>query len=121
MLLDGRALINAVTFDILGRAIFKPRRPINGALPLLRLCELADEGHRLRWDEAFLKPASKIGQIAQLRIREWLATSEPLQILLTNTCDTLLVDNWRMLHARSPIPRGCEGRAIERVYLGGLN
>lgn len=120
-LIDGRALINAVTLDILGRAIFKPRRPRDGALALLRLCEPADNGHRLRWDEVFLKPASKIGDIARLRVQEWLATCEPTPISLTNVCDTLLIDNWRMLHARSPIPAGREGRAIERVYLEELN
>ena len=121
LLIDGRALINAVTLDILGRAIFKPRRPRDGALALLRLCEPTDDGHRLRWDEVFLKPASKIGDIANLRVQEWLATRESMPISLTNTCDTLLIDNWRMLHARSPIPAGREDRVIERVYLGGLN
>lgn len=121
LLIDGRALINAVTLDILGRAIFKPRRPRHGALTLLRLCEPAHDGHRLRWDEAFLKPASKIGDLANLRVREWLPTGEYMPISLTNACDTLLIDNWRMLHARSPIPAEREDRAIERVYLEELN
>lgn len=121
LLVDGRALIAAVTLNILTRAIFKPRRPRDGALTLLRLCEPTDDGHRLRWDEAFLKPASKIGDIANLQVREWLAQSEPLSIALTRAGDTLLIDNWRMLHARSPIPAGREDREIERTYLGGLH
>jgi L-asparagine oxygenase len=121
LLIDGQALINAVTLDILARAIFKPRRPRDGALTLLRLCEPTDDGLRLRWDDVFLKPASKIGDIANLRVREWLAERHPISISLTNGCDTLLIDNWRMLHARSPIPDGCVSRAIERVYLGELN
>ena len=121
LLVDGRTLIEAVTLDILIRAIFKPRRPRDGALALLRLCEPTDDGHRLRWDEAFLKPASKIGDIADLRVREWLAHCEPLSIALARAGDTLLIDNWRMLHARSPVPAGREDRKIERVYLGGLH
>ena len=121
LLIDGRALINAVTLDILGRAIFKPRRPRGGTVDLLRLCEPSDDSHRLRWDEVFLKPASKIGDIANLRVLEWIATREPTPISLTNKCDTILIDNWRMLHARSPISAGREDRAIERVYLERLN
>ena len=121
LLIDGRALISAVTLDILARAIFKPRRPREGALSLFRLCEPTDDGHSLRWDEVFLKPASKIGDFANLRVREWLSKCEPIAISLAETHDTLLIDNWRMLHSRSQIPAGREGRAIERVYLGGLN
>jgi len=121
LLIDGQALIDAVTPDILGRAIFKPRRPRNGTLALMRLREPTGDGHRIRWDEVFLTPASKVGEIANVRVREWLRTRKPLLISLTDACDTLLIDNWRMLHARSPIPSGREGRVIERVYFGELN
>jgi L-asparagine oxygenase len=121
LLVDGRRLINAVTVDLLARAIFKPRRPRDGALALLRLCEPTDDGHRLRWDEVFLKPASKIGDVANHGVREYLTRSEPLSIALVRPGDTLLIDNWRMLHARSPILAGREDRKIERVYLEDLH
>jgi alpha-ketoglutarate-dependent taurine dioxygenase len=42
-------------------------------------------------------------------------------IRLVRRGDTLLIDNWRMLHARSPIPMGRGDRCIQRVYLGGLS
>lgn len=121
LLVDGQTLIKAVTLDILTRAIFRPRRPRDGALSLLRLCEPADDGYSLRWDEVFLKSASKIGDIADLRIREWLAECESLPLALARAGDTLVIDNWRMLHARSPIPAGSEDRKIERIYLGSLH
>lgn len=121
LLIDGRALIEAVTLDVMKRAIFKPRRPRDGKIVLLRLCEPTEDGHRLRWDEAFLKPASKIGGIANRRVRNWLAQREPLSVALARAGDMLLIDNWRMLHARSPIPAGREDRKIERVYLGSLH
>jgi hypothetical protein len=121
LLVDGRILADAVTPDILMRAIFKPRRPRDGALSLLRLYEPVDDGQRLRWDGVFLKPASKAGEIADVRVREWLARCQPLSIALTRADDTLVIDNWRMLHARSPIPAGREDRKLERVYLRELN
>lgn len=121
LLVDGQTLIEAVTQDILVRAIFKPRRPRDGAIPLLRLCAPIDDSYCLRWDEEFLKPASKVGDVADRRVRDWLAKCKPMSIALTNAGDTLLIDNWRMLHARSPIPVGREDRNIERVYLESLH
>lgn len=121
LLLDGQTIIDTVTLDILARAIFKPRRPRGGRLTLLRLCEPTDDGYRFRWDEMFLRPASKIGDIAGQRIREQLGKCEPLSIALARAGDTLLIDNWRMLHARSPVPAEFMGRVIQRIYLENLH
>lgn len=122
LLIDGRTLIDAISQDILARAIFKPRRPRDGALVLLRLLEPAMNGaDLLRWDEIFLRPASRVGHTADTQVRDWLAKSYPSSIALFRPGDTLIIDNWRMLHARSLIPRGREKRSIQRVYLGRLH
>ena len=121
LLVDGHDLIDAITLDILARAIFKPRRPRDGRVSLLRLCESIEDTVRIRWDEVFLKPASRIGEVADLRIREWLSTCKPTALSLARPHDTLLIDNWRMLHARSPILPGRENRKIQRVYLEDLH
>lgn len=122
LLFDGQVLIeDDELLDILVRAIFKPRRPLDGAITLLRLCEATNDGYRLRWDEVFLKSASKVGDIANQRVREHLAESHPISLSLTRPGDALLIDNGRMLHARSPIPAGRMDRKIERIYLERLN
>lgn len=122
LLIDGRALINAISRDTLTRAIYKPRRPRDGSFSLLRLFESTSDGaDLLRWDEIFLRPASRVGDVADAQIRHWLAKCEPSLIRLVRRGDTLLIDNWRMLHARSPIPMGRGDRCIQRVYLGGLS
>lgn len=121
LLLDGQTILDAVTLDILTRAIFKPRRPREGELQLLRLCEFTDRGYRFRWDDVFLKPASRIGEVAGRLVREQFPICEPLTIALARAGDTLLIDNWRMLHARSPIPAECEDRRIQRIYLEDLH
>lgn len=121
LLIDGHDLIDAVTLDMLARAIFKPRRPRDGSVSLLRLCDRIEEDIRIRWDEVFLKPASRIGEVADLRVREWLSTCKPTALPLAESHDTLLIDNWRMLHARSSILPGRENRVIERVYLEELH
>jgi L-asparagine oxygenase len=122
LLVDGHALIDAISRDNLSRAIFKPRRPRDGAFDLLRLFEpMAEGADLLRWDEIFLRPASKVGDTVDGEVREWLANCEPLAVGLVRRGDTLIIDNWRMLHARSSIPLGREDRSIQRVYLGALN
>lgn len=121
LLLDGKDLIEKITLDVLARGVVKPRRPQAGSVPLLRLLEATDSGYLLRWDEVFLQSASKIGDFASQRVLECLAQAQPLSIALAQPGDTVLIDNWRMLHARSPIPAGRENRTIERIYLEGLN
>jgi len=121
LLIDGHAVIAGVTLDIMTRAIVKPRRPRCGMLPLLRLCEQVDDGYLCRWDEVLLKPASRIGGTASQRIRAFLSTADAITMGMTNAGDTLLIDNWRMLHARTAIPAGQEDRIIERVFLERLN
>ncbi|MCC6263340.1 MAG: TauD/TfdA family dioxygenase [Bryobacterales bacterium] len=39
------------------------------------------------------------------------------QIPLFRPGDTILIDNWQVLHGRSAIPVSCTGRRVERVYL----
>jgi L-asparagine oxygenase len=122
LLIDGHALAESVTTNLLGRAVVKPRRPQSGAISLFRLWEAIDnDNYRLRWDGMFLKPASKVAEIADHCIRTYLADAQPVSIALTRPGDTLLIDNWRMLHARSPIALGQENRKIERIYLERLH
>lgn len=117
LLLDGFDLMESISLDILRRAIFKPRRPQGGTFSLIRLCEPEGDLYRLRWDEVFLKPASRIGDAADQKIRDWLSKCQSRSISLAKRGDTVIIDNWRMLHSRTPIPFGCEDRTIERVYL----
>lgn len=121
LIVDGAKLVEAVSLDVLARAVFKQRRPQEGTLSLLCLCESTDEGYRLRWDEIFLKPASKVGEIAYDAVQNWLANCEPIKCELDCAGDVLVIDNWRMLHARAGIPAGREDRKIERVYLRSLH
>lgn len=121
LLMDGSVLIREASRDLLMRALVKPRRPHKGAVPILRLYETTERGDRMRWDEIFLQPVGSLGRLAVDRVRASLARIESQSILLRLPGDTIVIDNWRMLHARSPILPGCEDRKIERVYLESLN
>jgi len=43
-----------------------------------------------------------------------------IRVTLTSPGDTLVIDNWRMLHGRSAVPRDGLQRHVERAYLGKL-
>lgn len=75
----------------------------------------------MRWDEAFLKPASAVGELAYTAMKANLAEATVTPIPMANLDDIVVIDNWRMLHARPEIPRGLEDRQLERVYLRRLN
>lgn len=122
MLIDSFQLVKKAGSSLLGRALVKPRRPLNGKLPLLRIYRPIGQTEALfRWDEVFLVPSGETGQIGMRAVRKQIATTQPISVQLANPGDTLLVDNWRMLHARASVPPGCETRSIERVYLGGIH
>lgn len=121
LLLDGIGIMDSVGAGTLTRALVQPRRPVRGRMPLLRLHQPGEGFGLLRWDEVFIRPASRAGETGVERFRKALASSPVTKVTLSEPGDTLVVDNWRMLHARAPVPAGCEGRILERAYLEKLH
>ena len=122
LLIDGRTIADAVTLDVLRRAVVRPRRPQAGEMRFLHLWQTSDAGGGLmRWDDVFLEPASRIGELAFREVRERLVAVVPTAITMAEAGDTLIVDNWRVLHARPGITAGREHRRLDRVYLEDLN
>lgn len=71
----------------------------------------------LRWDETYIQPASKTGEQAFAAVTQYLTSAAAISIALTESGDTLIVDNWRMFHGRSAVPQHCADRMIERAYI----
>ena len=97
----------------LKRALFRPRRRLDGRLTCFRL----REGECYRWDSAFIQPVNALASELRSRILERMANVQIKTVSLATTGDCILVDNWKTLHGRSEIPRGAAHRCIERVYL----
>lgn len=117
LLLDGMAMAAAVGVDALARAVVIPRRPFAGKMRLHRLFARQGCDVVIRWDEVFLKPASKVGEQVFDQVRAVIAEMPLESAALISEGDTLILDNWRMLHARPLVPMSCQDRHIERVYL----
>jgi hypothetical protein len=75
----------------------------------------------LRWDFLFLSPLNEAAKHMSERVasRRW-GRGEVIPVNLLDPGDTIVIDNWRMLHGRSAVPEGSMGRVIERIYLNRL-
>lgn len=121
LITDGFALIRKMGEVHATRTIMKPRRPIAGGLQLLHLFQKARCGSwRIRWDEIFLRPASEAGQYGVEIFQRKLLEAGTEVVCLKNRGDTLVFDNWKMIHGRSAVPPHCYTRMIDRAYLGEL-
>lgn len=121
VVLDGNIAVQKIGDLVLGRALVKPRRPVGGAISIIRLREdIGDGKFLLRWDETFIRPASKAGQTGFDAMKQVLKSVTGFKLVLANPGDLLIVDNWRMLHSRSSVPADRVDREIERAYLSSL-
>ena len=97
------------------RARFRPRRALNGRLYLLPFCVTSLGVQLRRWDSLFLKPDNT--EAAELAQHLKLGTASVTKLVLRDPGDTLIIDNWRVLHGRSAVPLPESTRLVERVYL----
>lgn len=121
LIFDGMNLISEFGRELLQKAVVRPRRPKQGEMRLLRLLENGPDAEFFRWDSLYLKPASRIGELAFANLRNYLKSIEPLAISLITHGDTIVIDNWRMLHGRSRVSERFADRYLERVYLEKLH
>jgi len=120
-LVDGRKIIDQFGIDTLYRTLLQPRRPSNGRRPLLRMLNRTDVGEQqLRWDSLFVQPATESSSKTFQAVSEFIDSQVETQIYLTTPGDTLVIDNWRMLHGRSAVPPNASARHIERAYMQAL-
>ena len=116
-LVDGYKIVANVGPALLSRTLVQPRRPTNGKRPLLAVWNQHTGRGRVRWDEEYLRAASSGGVEGMARMREVIQQEAGVSVALHRRGDTLLIDNWRMLHGRSAVPSACRDRLIERAYL----
>lgn len=118
-LLDSFKLISEVGQSLLFRTLVRPRRPIHGRLPLMRIVDkMPNEQWLFRWDSVFLRPASDAGQVGVSALLAAIDRFEKVEFSLEDEGRGVVIDNWRLLHGRSPVPPEGKTRIIMRAYLG---
>ena len=102
--------------NMICRALFKPRRPLDNRHFLLRF--KSDETYR--WDQLYLVPENREAKIISSRL-SMIKRSLATEFKLTKTGQIVLIDNWKVLHGRSKIINPNSNRVIDRVYLAEIN
>ncbi|WP_159759804.1 TauD/TfdA family dioxygenase [Sphingomonas sp. 8AM] len=120
MILDGRAIASDVGADLMGRALVRPRRPRRGEVRMLRLRQSDGTDDIIRWDIEYLKPASHVGELVFSNFQNRVEEATPTAAVMVDDGDVLIIDNWRMLHARPAIAPNRRDRRLQRVYLRSL-
>lgn len=95
---------------------------MNNGKQLLRLVERADSvgTFRIRWDSLYLRPATQSSAEVFAQMLHFTMNANSVEIILLRKGDTLLIDNWRMLHGRSSTNHNALTRHIERAYMGSI-
>lgn len=104
----------------INRAVIAPRRKY----PSQSVCTMPVIFYRsnvkgFRWDSLFLKTLNAAAKKTGDLIRSFEEASIAM-FYLVDPFDTLIIDNWRVLHGRSSVPANAEDRNIERIYLSSL-
>jgi hypothetical protein len=102
------------------KAVFTARKKRSGCSGLVRAMSRHAREDILRWDSLFLKPLNQPARELDQLLRDARWTRSATRIPLLRAGDTILVDNWRVLHGRDHVPPDCLGRLLERVYLSEL-
>ena len=121
-LLPTTALESMLTIETFRNALVRPRhRSSDGTICLLPLTVSLDRVSGCRWDPLFLVPmniyALKLSNA--MRRHQW-DHSKLVTLTLSEVGDTLLIDNWRMLHGRGSVSNNNLCRVLERIYLSEI-
>lgn len=112
MVVHHRRALAIVPDAIIDRALFRPRRRLDGQMFLLRL----RDKEIFRWDQLFLKPDNmEARQICDSLVNQ-LTHKEIQTISLDAPGRTILIDNWAALHGRGAASSLGSNRVIERAY-----
>lgn len=116
VLVDGDDLLRRMGQGLFRRALFQSRRRKEKRAPLLAACERLQGGELVRWDPLFLKCANKVAVELCEQMRLVQLDAYTSKIVLGDPADTLIVDNWRILHGRTEVSTNST-RLLERAYI----
>lgn len=112
-----RNIVAAEEPETFKRALFRPRRRLDGRLSILRLY---DRGI-FRWDQLFVLPVNSRATELQMRLAKRIQDESVARVCYESATDCVLVDNRNAVHGRSSVPESAANRVLERVYLSKLN
>lgn len=121
-LISSNSIIEHFGQNYLKKAIFRTRRrSVNSSPTLLPLLFKSDGIYGLRWDSLFLIPMNSSASAVKVYLNALSPEAfQEKSFFLSDMGDSLLIDNWKMLHGRSSVPPASRSRIIERIYLANI-
>jgi L-asparagine oxygenase len=113
-------VVDVVWSAALRRAVLTARRRGVGCSGLVRAMSQHGQAEVLRWDPIFLRPLNRHARALATVMLDRTWDSAVIKVLLRQPGDTVLIDNWRMLHGRGQVLAQSTTRRIDRVYLSGV-
>lgn len=112
----------AYALDLVGKpalqkAVFRSRRREYACSGLVRAISYHHREEIFRWDPIFLQPLNRNARSLKTVMHDPACNKLLMTVRLTKPGDTIIIDNWHMLHGRSSVSDCSKGRHIERVYL----
>jgi L-asparagine oxygenase len=115
------AILLSFSLSALQRTVFAGRKKRIGCCSLVRGLLSHDTENVFRWDPVFLKPLNAPARELAMLMKDSKWAKAATEISLCHPGDTILIDNWRALHGRSPVPEGATARLLQRVYLSEIS
>ena len=121
-LLPTTALESMLPIETFRNALVRPRhRASDGTICLLPITVHIGGIIGYRWDPLFLVPMNTYAlKISNAMRRHQWDHSKLITLTLSELGDTLLIDNWRILHGRGSVSNDDLYRVIERIYLSEI-
>lgn len=112
-----RKVVDAEDPEMFKRALFRPRRRLDGRLSIFRLYERGI----FRWDQLFVLPINRRATELQARLAKRIEDEDVARVCYESATDCVLVDNRNAVHGRSSVPVSAANRVLERVFLSRFN
>ncbi len=112
-ILPWRRIVDSVGTSALRKAVFTARSRRIGCSGLVRAMSHRGQTEVYRWDPIFLRPLNQYARELAFVMQDPTWNRAVTKILLHQPGDTVLIDNWRMLHGRSRVLAQGTGRHVE--------
>ena len=113
-------IVEAVGRAVLRKAVFSARRRRAGHSGFVRAMSSHQQVEFFRWDPIFIKPLNHHARDLRDVMLDPIWNKRAIKVLLRQPGDSILIDNWRMLHGRSQVPDPSVARHVERVYFSEI-
>lgn len=116
-LLMWEEILSAISRNILAKAVLRSRKRRHGFSGLLRALSQKESVDLFRWDSLFLTPENSSADELSHSLRDPAWETKVNKIILASPNDSILIDNWRILHGRDAVEGHQMNRHLQRAYM----